>query len=127
MQKTAELKTKLVERVEDEKKTLQKQFEKLVKELKENSDSESADEIDQKVKQVELKQHVAILEGRLKNRDSPLKLQIEEAQKALEVMQAQYDYSCRANASLREDYDLLQGKLDKTMKTANNQVSDRNE
>lgn len=55
MQKTVELKTRLVERVEEEKKTLQKQFEKMVKELKEKSDSESADELDLKVKVVEYK------------------------------------------------------------------------
>ena len=47
--------------------------------------------------------------------------------KNIDSLQNQFNYSTRANISLKLDYDLLQEKLDKTMKTANNQVQDRNE
>ena len=55
------------------------------------------------------------------------KIQIEGLQHSVTQLQSQLDFSTNANASLRDDYDLLQEKLDKTMKTANNQVQDRNE
>ena len=45
----------------------------------------------------------------------------------LSNIKTQLDFSNRANASLKDDYDLLQSKLDKTMKTANNQVTIRDE
>ena len=45
----------------------------------------------------------------------------------VEKLTAQFDFSCKANTSLREDYDLLLGKLDKMLKTTNNQISDRDE
>jgi hypothetical protein len=101
------LKNKLVERVEQEKETLKKQFSKLIKELQDKSDSESADDLDMKVKIVEQKQTIATLESRMKNIGSDLKVRIKELETTCDSLQAQNDYSVRANGSLREDYDLL--------------------
>jgi hypothetical protein len=48
-QKKIELKNKMVEKAVEEKEILQKQFEKVVSELREQSDSESIEEMDFKV------------------------------------------------------------------------------
>ena len=101
------LKNKLVERVEQEKETLKKQFSKLIKELQDKSDSESADDLDIKVKIVEQKQTIASLESRMKNIGSDLKVHIKELETTIASLQSQNDFSVRANGSLREDYDLL--------------------
>ena len=52
---------------------------------------------------------------------------MDELKSELSNIKTQLDFSNRANASLKDDYDLLQSKLDKTMKTANNQVTIRDE
>ena len=67
------------------------------------------------------------MEKRLKGKDLEWKIEIDALNGTVTKMQAQYDFSVLSNKSLKDDYDLLQGKLDKTMKTANNQVQDRNE
>ena len=67
------------------------------------------------------------MEKRLKGKDLEWKIEIDAQNGTVTKMQAQYDFSVLSNKSLKDDYDLLQGKLDKTMKTANNQVQDRNE
>ena len=54
-QKTIELKNKMIEKANEEKEILQKQFEKVVAELKADSDSESVEEIDFKVELAEKK------------------------------------------------------------------------
>lgn len=95
--------------------------------MKAESDSESAEEIDIKTEIAELRTKLKIQEGQLKNKHLDFKVEIEELKNTVNSLQGQYDFSTRANASLRDDYDLLQEKLDKTMKTANNQVQDRNE
>jgi DNA-binding transcriptional regulator of glucitol operon len=52
-QKKIELKNKMVEKAVEEKEILQKQFEKVVSELREQSDSESIEEMDFKVELAE--------------------------------------------------------------------------
>ena len=52
-QKKIELKNKMVEKAVEEKEILQKQFEKVVSELREQSDSESIEEMDLKVELAE--------------------------------------------------------------------------
>ena len=41
------------------------------------------------------------------------------------AIQTQLDFSTRSSATLKSEYDLLQSKLDKFMKTANNQLTER--
>ena len=100
---------------------------KLLAEMKQNSDSESAEYIDQRVDIVELKQKNKILTDRVKTIAMDLESQLRQEVGNVDSLQKQYDYSCKANASLREDYDLLSTKLDRMMKTSNNQIQDRNE
>lgn len=95
--------------------------------MKAESDSESADEIDLKVEIVEKNILIKTLETRVKGQGLAWKHQADDAMKNLETMQSRYDFSTRANISLKEDYDLLQDKLDKYMKSANVQLSERNE
>jgi chromosome segregation ATPase len=76
---------------------------------------------------VDLEETVKTMEKRLKGKDLEWKIEIDALNGTVTKMQAQYDFSVLSNKSLKDDYDLLQGKLDKTMKTANNQVQDRNE
>lgn len=76
---------------------------------------------------VDLEESVKTMEKRLKGKDLEWKIEIDALNGTVKKMQAQYDFSVLSNKSLKDDYDLLQGKLDKTMKTANNQVQDRNE
>lgn len=42
----------------------------------------------------------------------------------MERLQSNYQFSINANASLKADYDLLQEKLEKQMKTSNNVIQD---
>jgi len=56
----------------------QKQYEKLLEDMKKESDSESAEEIDMKASIIELRQTVKILETRLKNKDVDWKYKIAE-------------------------------------------------
>ena len=42
----------------------------------------------------------------------------------MERLQSNYQFSINANASLKADYDLLQEKLEKQMKTSNNIIID---
>lgn len=127
LQKTIKLKDGLVERIEEEKRVLQKQFEKLVAQMKAESDSESADEIDFKTELVEKRILIKILESKAKSSWTTWKLQVDDAHQSLVTLQAQCDFSARANASLKDDYDLLQTKMDKYKKAANAQLGDRNE
>ena len=117
----------MVEKAVEEKEILQKQFEKVVSELREQSDSESIEEMDFKVELAEKRATIKQLEFRIKGAGLQWKEQCDQLQLNLDTIQSQYDFSIRANGQIREDYDLLQGKLDKTMKTANNQIMDRNE
>ena len=45
----------------------------------------------------------------------------------MDRLQSNYAFSINANASLKSDYDLLQDKFDKHMKTSNNIIQDRKE
>ena len=56
----------MIEKANEEKEILQKQFEKVVAELKADSDSESVEEIDFKVELAEKKATIKQLEFRLK-------------------------------------------------------------
>lgn len=42
----------------------------------------------------------------------------------MDRLQSNYQFSINANASLKSDYDLLQEKLEKQMKTSNNIIID---
>ena len=127
LQQTLETQKKLCSKYQEEKETIQKQMNKLLAEMKQGSDSESAEYIDQRVDIVELKQKNKILTDRVKTIAMDLESQLRQEVGNVDSLQKQYDYSCKANASLREDYDLLSTKLDKMMKTSNNQIQDRNE
>ncbi len=78
LQKRIELKNQLVTRANEEKLVFQKQYEKLLEDMKKESDSESAEEIDMKASIIELRQTVKILETRLKNKDVDWKYKIAE-------------------------------------------------
>ena len=95
--------------------------------MKRESDSESAEEIDMKATIIELRQTVKILETRLKNKDVDWKYKIAETTSNMDRLQSNYQFSINANASLKADYDLLQEKFDKHMKTSNNVIQDRKE
>lgn len=95
--------------------------------MKKESDSESAEEIDMKASIIELRQTVKILETRLKNKDVDWKYKIAETTSNMDRLQSNYQFSINANASLKGDYDLLQEKFDKHMKTSNNVIQDRKE
>ena len=88
--------------------------------MKQESDSESAEEIDMKAMIIDLKQKLKIHEDRLKGKDNEWKYKIQEQVSNFDRLQSNYQFSINANASLKSDYDLLQEKFDKHMKTSNN-------
>ena len=95
--------------------------------MKKDSDSESAEEIDMKAAIYENEAKVKVLEQRLKGINSEWKIKVMEKESNMERLQSNYQFSINANASLKADYDLLQEKLDKTMKTSNTIIQDRKE
>ena len=88
LQKRIELKNQLVNRANEEKTIFQKQYEKLIEEMKANSDSESAEEIDMKAQVIEQRQRIKILENNLKNKDADQKLKVQEVTTNLDRLQA---------------------------------------
>ena len=92
--------------------------------MKKESDSESAEEIDMKAMIIELQQTVKQKDIQLKNKDNDWKYKIQETESNMDRLQSNYQFSINANASLKSDYDLLQEKLEKQMKTSNNIIID---
>ena len=84
--RTVALKDKLISAVEEEKKAIKKQFNKLVEEMRAASESESAHEVDLKVELAVTKQEVDMLTHKVKTTGASWKLELEEALQNLETM-----------------------------------------
>ncbi len=83
-----QLQKKLVEQAHEEKDVFQKQTEKLIKKMKEQSDSESADQMDASVKIIELQQMIKTQEKRIKGKDLEWKVEVETIRGNLESLQS---------------------------------------
>lgn len=121
------MKNKQIQRTQEEIGVYQKQQEKLLDELREKSDSESFDDEKQRILNVKKAMETDQLREKLKNLNQEMKIKEEEAASHLKRVENNLKFSTQANKNLKNDYDLLQEKMDKNMKASNNLNADLKE
>ena len=67
------------------------------------------------------------LKEKVKNMNQEAKMKVEETAANMKRMENNLKFSTHANKNLKNDYDLLQEKMDKNMKVYNNLVQDLKE
>ena len=121
------MKNKQIARTQEEIGVYQKQQEKLLDELREKSDSESFDDEKQRILNVKKAMETDQLKEKLKNLNQEMKIKQDEAAANLKRVENNLKFSTQANKNLKNDYDLLQEKMDKNSKAQNNLIQDLKE
>lgn len=98
---------------------LQKQVEKLLEELRDKSDSESFEDEKEKLLNVQKAMETEQLREQVKNLRQEIKDIASQNKENLDRLDQTLLQSRKSNLNLNEDYEMLQEKLDKQMKSTN--------
>lgn len=127
LQKHIERKNQTINRANSECATYKKQIEKLLRELKERSDSENFDEDKEKLLNVKKAREAEILQEKVLNLENEVKIKELEYTSNSTRLEQNLTFSREANAKLLSDYNMVQDKNDKMTRHQNNLIQDLKE